>query len=110
MSNEVKRYVVNSKPLACEREMHTNTIQDDDGNWIVELDTNIQKYSNRCKKQGWTQISETTHTDGSWVSAVWKAPAKALTISKANKPKRQMTEEQRRAVAERFAKIRAEKT
>lgn len=107
--NEVKHYKVTSKPMACEREMHTNTMQDDDGNWIVELDTNIQKYSNKCRKQGWTLVSETTHTDGSWVSAVWRAPAKALTIAKANRPKRHMSEEQRKATAERFAKIRAEK-
>lgn len=109
MSNEVEHYVVNTKPLPCEREMYTNTYQDENGEWVVELETNIQKYSNKCKKQGWTLVREFIHADGSWVSAVWKAPAKAITIAKANKPKRQMTEEQRKAAAERFAKIRETK-
>ena len=39
------------KPLACEREMYTNTFQNEDGEWVVELETNIQKYSNRCKSK-----------------------------------------------------------
>ena len=30
------------KPLACEREMYTNTFQNEDGEWVVELETNIQ--------------------------------------------------------------------
>lgn len=104
--NEPQYTTTTIKPLACEREMYTNTFQNEDGEWVVELETNIQKYSNRCKTQGWTLVRECTHTDGTWVSAVWRAPAKALTIAKAIRPKRQMSEEQKKAVAERFAKIR----
>lgn len=102
----MKTYIISSKPYPSEREMTINIALNENEEWIAEIYTNIHKYYNRCKKQGWKQTSETIHTDGSWISATFEAPAKAITIGKANKPKRQMTEEQKQAAAQRMANWR----
>lgn len=103
---KLKTLITKDKPLKEEREMYTNTYQDDDGDWVIELETNISKYDNKCRKQGWIQKCVTYHTDGTWIASVWIAPAKAISIGKAERPKRQMTEEQRRVAAERLKKSR----
>jgi len=102
----MKHYRVSSKLNPLEREVTVNIVLNQNGEWVAQLFTNIHKYHNRCLKQGWKQISETTHIDGSWVSSTFEAPAKAISIGKAVRPKRQMTEEQRQAMAERMAKWR----
>ena len=104
----IKR-VTTCKPLKEEREMHINVYMDENENWIAELYTNIHKYHTKCIRQGWEQISETVHEDGTWIDGTYKAPAKAVLISKANKIKRTMTEEQRKAAAERMQKWRDNK-
>lgn len=98
-----------SRVTAEEREVTINIYPNENGEWMAFLYTCIEKYANRCKKQGWTQISETRHTDGYFVSAEFTAPAKAISIRNVNLPKREITEEQRQAVSERFKKIREEK-
>lgn len=102
----MKYYVVSSKPNPYEREMTINVSLNTDNEWIAEIYTNIHKYHNRCIKQGWKQISETTHNDGSWVASEFIAPAKAISIGKAIRPKRQMSEEQKQAAKERMQKWR----
>lgn len=90
---ELQKFITSDKPAMFEREMYTNTYKDDNGEWVVELETNIAKYDRKCAKQGWKQKRVTYHEDGSWVSSVWVAPAKALSIRKADPPKRVMSEE-----------------
>ena len=102
----MKKYIVSSKPFPYEREMTINIALNENDEWTAYIYTNIHKYHNRCIKQGWTQTSETIHKDGSWIASTFEAPAKAISIGKAVRPKRQMTEEQRQSVAERMAKWR----
>lgn len=99
----------NSRVTAEEREVTINLYPNENGEWTAFLYTCVEKYANRCKKQGWTQISETRHTDGYFVGAEFTAPAKAISIRNANPPKREMTEEQREAASKRFEEYRKSK-
>ena len=58
---------------------------------------------------GWTQISETRHTDGSWVAAEFTAPAKALSFRNPT-VKRVMSEEQRQIASERMKRLAQSRT
>lgn len=107
---EIKRYTATSKVTAEEREVVINLYPNENGEWTAFLYTCVEKYANRCKKQGWTQISETRHTDGCFVSAEFTAPAKAVSIRNANPLKREISEEQRKAATERFRKFREERS
>lgn len=103
---EIKRYTVTNKVTAEEREVIINITPDENGEWTASLYTCVEKYANRCKKKGWIQKSETRHTDGSFVSAEYTAPARAVTIREAFPEKRVMTDEQRISAAERLKKAR----
>ena len=92
----MKREVTNYKPGKYERELHINIHMNEQDEWVAEIYTNIHKYHNRCIRQGWTQITETVHTDGSWVDGTYVAPARAI------KPKRTLTDEQKLAAAKRM--------
>ena len=91
-----------------EREVLINIYPDEDGKLWAEIDTTIQKYANKCIKQGWEQISETRHTDGSWQGATFRAPASAISIRNPN-AKRTMSEEQKQIMAERMRLMREKK-
>lgn len=94
-----------------EREVLINISADENGKLWAEIDTTIQKYANKCIKQGWVQTSETRHTDGSWQGATFRAPATAIGIHNPNaKRSRTMTEEQRLAASERLRLAREKKT
>lgn len=101
--------VTSYKPAPEEREFILHGFYDENGEIILELDTNIGKVNNRCQKQGWTLKEVTYHKDGSWVSSVWSAPYKAFSIRQAEPQKRTMTDEQRLAAAERLKKSRERK-
>lgn len=104
---KLETLTTSTKPLAVEREMYTNTYQDEEtGEWLVELETNISKYDNKCRKQGWIQKRVTYHTDGSWVSSAWVAPAKAISIRQAFPNKREMSEEHKARLREGLAASR----
>lgn len=92
-----------------EREVLINIYPDEDGKLWAEIDTTIQKYANKCIKQGWEQISETRHTDGSWQGATFRAPATAISIRNPN-AKRTMSEEQKQVMAERMRLMREKKS
>ena len=92
-----------------EREVLINIYPDKDGKLWAEIDTTIQKYANKCIKQGWEQISETRHTDGSWQGATFRAPASAISIRNPN-AKRTMSEEQKQIMAERMRLMREKKS
>lgn len=107
---KLETLTTSTKPIALEREMYTNTYQDSDGDWVVELETNISKYDNRCHKQGWIQKRVTYHTDGTWVSSVWIAPAKGISIRQAFPAKRKISEEHKLALmAAREKKLNSNK-
>ncbi len=105
----MKIITTNSKLTIEERETLINISYDKNRKLCAEIDTSIPKYANKCRKQGWEQISETRHTDGSWVAAVFRASASAVTIGKANKAKRKISEEQRMAASERMRTLREKK-
>ena len=92
-----------------EREVLINIYPNEDGKLWAEIDTTIQKYANKCIKQGWEQISETRHTDGSWQGATFRAPASAISIRNPN-AKRTMSEEQKQIMAERMRLMREKKS
>lgn len=93
-----------------EREVLINISADENGKLWAEIDTTIQKYANKCIKQGWEQTSETRHTDGSWQGASFRAPATAISIRNPNaKRSRTMTEEQRLVASERLRLAREKK-
>ncbi len=89
---DVKRITVSSKVMAEEREVIIN-IFCENGEWISSLYTCVEKYAKKCKKQGWKQISETRHKDGTFVSATFTASAKAISIRNAKPTKRVLSEE-----------------
>ena len=91
-----------------EREVLINIYPDEDGKLWAEIDTTIQKYANKCIKQGWEQISEIRHTDGSWQGATFRAPASAISIRNPN-AKRTMSEEQKQIMSERMRLMREKK-
>lgn len=94
-----------------EREVLINISADENGKLWAEIDTTIQKYANKCIKQGWEQTSEIRHTDGSWQGATFRASATAIGIRNPNvKRSRIMTEEQRLAASERLRLAREKKT
>ena len=92
-----------------EREVLINIYSDEDGKLWAEIDTTIQKYANKCIKQGWEQLSETRHTDGSWQGATFRAPASAISIRNPN-AKRTMSEEQKQIMSERMRLMREKKS
>ena len=104
----MKITTINIKVTPEEREVLINIYPDEDGNLWAEIDTTIQKYANKCIKQGWEQISEIRHTDGSWQGATFRAPASAISIRNPN-AKRTMSEEQKQIMSERMRLMREKK-
>lgn len=88
-----------------EREVLINISADENGKLWAEIDTTIQKYANKCIKQGWEQISETRHTDGSWQGATFRAPSTAISIRNPNPAKKIMTDEQKKIASERMKNL-----
>ena len=70
-----------------------------DDKWYV--DVSVGKLKTKFIKQGWTQTSETTLPDGTWVASTFEMPYKAVSIRNTSKPKREMSDEQRKLMAER---------
>ena len=104
----MKTTTINIKVTPDEREVLINIYPDEDGKLWAEIDTTIQKYANKCIKQGWEQISETRHTDSSWQGATFRAPASAISIRNPN-AKRTMSEEQKQIMSERMRLMREKK-
>lgn len=68
------------------------------------IDTSIPKDINKCRKMGYEVIRENTYEDGSICSVVFKVPRRAISFR--SPEKREVSEEQRAAAAERMRKIR----
>ena len=70
-----------------------------DDKWYV--DVSVAKLRTKFIKQGWTQTSETTLPDGTWVASTFEAPYWAIGVKSPNKRVRSMTDEQRKELSER---------
>ena len=62
-----------------------------DKTWTA--DTTIPKHYRRFIKQGWKQVSETNTSSGEFVAAEFEACDKAISIGRAIRPKKVMSEE-----------------
>ena len=70
-----------------------------DDKWYV--DVSVAKLRTKFIKQGWTQTSETTLPDGTWVASTFEAPYWAIGVKSPNKRVRSMTDEQRKELSDR---------
>lgn len=76
--------------------------------WYVE--TSIPTHITKFKKQGWEMVSQTiNHLDSVQVVEFKCNNPSSITISKAEKKKRELTEEQRKLLVERLQKARNKK-
>lgn len=76
--------------------------------WYVE--TSIPTHITKFKKQGWEMVSQTINHLGSVQVVEFKCNnPSSITIGKAEKKKRELTEEQRKLLAERLQKARNKK-
>lgn len=73
--------------------------------WYVE--TSVPTHITKFKKQGWEIVSQTVNENGSVQVVEFKCDnPSSITIGKAEKKKRELTEEQRKLLAERLKKAR----
>jgi hypothetical protein len=71
-----------------------------DDKWYV--DVSVGKLKTKFIKQGWTQTSETTLPDGTWVASTFEAPYHSVGIKGTTKRVRNMTDEQRKELSDRL--------
>ena len=101
----MKTYIIPERLTKEEREC--NLIYSEiDEKWYAEV--SIGRLKTKFVKQGWTQTSETTLSDGTWVSSTFEAPYWAIGVKSPNKRIRSMTDEQRKKLSDR-AKARFKK-
>lgn len=73
--------------------------------WFVE--TSVPTHITKFKKQGWEIVSQTVNENGNVQVVEFKCDnPSSITIGKAEKKKRDLTEEQRKLLAERLKKAR----
>lgn len=82
--------VINTRLTAHEKEMHILQAGTDG---TIHVDTTIQKYANKLKKQEWKQTAEYVYDDGTPCGGAFEAPEWAITFRNPNK-KRVMSDEQ----------------
>ena len=63
------------------------------GEDTVLCESTIPRDFNRCEKKGWTVIERTLYEDGTIAGMVLEAPRSALSIRKADRPKRVLSDE-----------------
>ena len=101
----MKTYIIPERLTKEEREC--NLIYSEiDEKWYAEV--SIGRLKTKFIKQGWTQTSETTLPDGTWVASTFEAPYWAIGVKSPNKRVRIMTDEQRKELSDR-AKTRFKK-
>ena len=77
--------------------------------WYV--DTSVPAHITKFTKQGWEIVSQTVNEDNVVQAVEFKCNnLSSITIGKADKKKRELTEEQRQKLAERMKKIRNQKS
>jgi len=94
--------MTNKRLTRAERETHFY-LNEEENKWYA--DSFILRDINKLKKQGWELISEDYYKDGSVAHARFVAPRHALSIRKAEKLKRKLSEEQREALSKRMKNI-----
>ena len=101
----MEKYIVPERLTKDERECNLIYSAIDE-KWYAEV--SIGRLKTKFVKQGWTQTSETTLPDGTWVSSTFEAPYHSIGIKGTSKRVRTMTDEQRKELSER-AKARFSK-
>lgn len=86
-----------------EREVH---LWFDDIGRVWKAEASILKYINTFRRAGWKEISCANDDNGVPVIAQFEAPAHAISIRKAERKKRGMTDEQKQALTERLSLAR----
>lgn len=77
--------------------------------WYVE--TSVPTHITKFKKQGWEIVSQTVNENGNVQVVEFKCNnPSSVTIGKAEKKKRELTEEQRQKTIERLQKARNKKS
>lgn len=71
------------------------------------IDSSVQKHIRRFDKLGYECTDTQLYDDGTVCSKSYKVPVRSISFR--SPEKRKVTEEQRQAARERFAKMRAEK-
>lgn len=74
-----------------------------DAERVWYADSSIPKFWRRLEKKGWTLVSTQYYSDGTVCSKSFKGSSKGVNITDPFK-KREMSEEQRQKIRERFAK------
>lgn len=92
--------ILNSRLLPEEREVHI-WLDDVDRKWKAEV--SIGKYITKFVKAGWKEISRATYDDGQAAIITFEAPENGVSIRKPIK--RKMSEEHKKAAAERMRKL-----
>ena len=94
----MKTYIISERLTKEEREC--NLIYSEiDEKWYAEV--SIGRLKTKFVKQGWTQTSETTLPDGTWVSSTFESPYKGISIRNPEKTGRVLTDEQKKEMSER---------
>lgn len=91
------------KYTAEEREVHI-WLDDIDRVWRAEA--SIPKYIRSFQRAGWKQVASEVNDDGVEIYAAFEALTHAITIRKAEKVKRVLTDEQREEAARRLSGVR----
>lgn len=76
------------------------------GQWTAW--TNIPAYINKFRKQGWSVRREDKYDDGSVCSVTFTAPKPSVSIGKAVRPKRNLSDLQRLELRKRATAMRGE--
>ena len=101
--NEEQIFASTSKLTAYEREFYLN-YNEFDKVWVAE--SSIPKFWRRLEKRNWTCTGVQYYTDGSICSKTFTSNSpKGITIIDPTKAKKEMTEEQKQATAERMKKM-----
>ncbi len=72
------------------------------GEWTAW--TNIPAYIKKFTKQGWTLQREEKYDDGTMCAARFTAPKAAISVGKAIRPKRNLSDKQRAALVKNLLK------
>jgi hypothetical protein len=105
INNKDDSYSEPKQHKLCKDERETHLYIDEiDNCWIA--DVTIQRDINKFTKQGWAIKSKHCYADGSIHAIVFTAPRSAISIGKANRSKRNLTEEQREKISNRLKESR----
>ncbi len=88
-----------SKLTKSERETHLWFNEADD---LWEIQTDIKVHMTRCQKLGYEVTDILRYSDGSIESMTFRAPKHCITFRKPERVRRELTDDQRKEIAERL--------